>query len=106
MQSDKLDETKQYLAYIKQNDQSDRMSVQLLRDIDEIASLKKELLESPRNIEITNALANYYLHFGNVETARKYIDKSLAINANNNVSAKLLQELNKLINTNDLKIIN
>ena len=82
------------------------MSVQLLRDIDEIASLKKELLESPRNIEITNALANYYLHFGNVETARKYIDKSLAINANNNVSAKLLQELNKLINTNDLKIIN
>ena len=106
LQSDKLDETKQYLAYIKQNDQSDRMSVQLLRDIDEIASLKKELLESPQNIEITNALANYYLHFGNVETARKYIDKSLAINANNNVSAKLLQELNKLINTNDLKIIN
>ena len=106
LQSDKLDETKQYLAYIRKNDQSDRMSVQLLRDLDEIASLKKELLESPRNIEITNALANYYLHFGNVETARKYIDKSLAINANNNVSAKLLQELNKLINTNDLKIIN
>jgi len=106
LQSDNLDVTKEYLAYIRQNDQSDRMSVELLRDIDEIALLKKELLESTQNIEITNALASYYLHFGNVETARKYLDKSLAINANNNVSAKLLKELNELINTNDLKIIN
>jgi thioredoxin-like negative regulator of GroEL len=77
-----------------------------LRDIDEIESLKKELLESPENIEITNALANYYLHFGNVEAARKYIDKSLTINSSNNVSAKLRKELNQLINTHDLKIFN
>jgi tetratricopeptide (TPR) repeat protein len=106
LQSDNLDETKQYLAYIRQNDQSDMMSIQLLRDIDKIASLKKELLESPQNIEITNALANYYFHFGNVEATRKYIEKSLAINAKNNVSAKLLKELNKLINTDNLKTVN
>jgi tetratricopeptide (TPR) repeat protein len=100
---DNLEEAQHYLTFIIKNDPSDQKGIQLLKKVREIAGLKKQSLEDPHNIEVTNALASFYLYLGNMETARKYIDKSLAINAYDIESTKLLKDLNRLKSTKDLK---
>ncbi len=103
LQMDNLEEAQHYLTFIIQNDPSDQKGIQLLKKVREISGLKKQSLEDPHNIEVTNALASFYLYLGNMETARKYIDKSLAINAYDIESTKLLKDLNRLKSTKDLK---
>jgi tetratricopeptide (TPR) repeat protein len=103
LQMDNLEEAQHYLTFIIQNDPSDQKGIQLLKKVREITGLKKQALEDPNNIEATNALASFYLYLGNKETALKYINKSLAINAYDIESTKLLKDLNRMRNAGDLK---
>ncbi len=98
LQLDNLEETSTYLTYILKHDPSDRISIQIEKCIKGIISLKKKFLEEPRNINVTNALANSYLYLSNLEVARNYIDRSLIINENDDTALRLKQKLNQIEN--------
>lgn len=91
IQLDQPEETLRYLDYLRQNDPGDKMSVELMAKVSEVIRLKNQFATEPENIQLINRLTAYYLYTGNLQEAKKFIDRAMIIEPGNRNSKEYLK---------------
>jgi tetratricopeptide (TPR) repeat protein len=94
---DEPERAMKYLEFLMKNDQTNMTAYSAMRgNIDMINTMKSNLLNSPDDIELINALARIYLQLGYKDAAGKYLNLALKVDPKNAGSLTLLKEAEAL----------
>jgi tetratricopeptide (TPR) repeat protein len=100
LQTDKLEDTEQYLIYLLEQQPDDQMTVGISKRIRDVLVFKRAIQNDPNNIEAVFGLADFYLFVGNPDRAKTYIGMIKAKFPKNEHTQKIFAAYQKLTATN------
>ncbi|WP_192579155.1 SGNH/GDSL hydrolase family protein [Dyadobacter aurulentus] len=91
LKADRPDAALPYIQFAAANNQSKFSLNELLTFVEPLVALKEKFKKDSSNVYLSNQLAAGYLKFANIQVARQYISRSLAIDPDNAEALKLLK---------------